>query len=94
MIAAGAAAAATICYSLSALTVRTLSHSNSTMSMVFWYLLLVSVGSGVLAIGDWRPFLLSADWGWLIGIGVTGALGQKVADGCLSAGAALGRRTV
>jgi drug/metabolite transporter (DMT)-like permease len=76
MIAAGAAAAATICYSLSALTVRTLSRSNSTMSMVFWYLLLVSVGSGVLAIGDWRPFL-SADWGWLIGIGVTGALGQK-----------------
>ena len=75
MIAAAAAALATICYSLSALTVRTLGRGNSSMSMVFWYLLMVSIGSGVLAIGDWRPVLVS-DWGWLIGIGVTGALGQ------------------
>src|SRR5258706_10895696 len=75
LIAASAAAIATICYSLSALTVRTLGRGNSSMSMVFWYLLLVSIGSGVLAIGDWRPVPLSA-WGWLIGIGVTGALRQ------------------
>jgi len=75
LIAAAAAAVATICYSLSALTVRTLGRSNSGMSMVFWYLLLVSIGSGVLALADWRPVPFS-DWGWLIGIGVTGALGQ------------------
>ena len=75
MIAAAAAALATLCYSLSALTVRTLGRTNTSMSMVFWYLLLVSAGSGALALGDWRPVPLS-DWGWLIGIGVTGALGQ------------------
>jgi drug/metabolite transporter (DMT)-like permease len=75
MIAASAAAVATICYSLSALTVRTLGRGNSSMSMVFWYLLLVSIGSGVLAIADWRP-VIASDWGWLIGIGVSGALGQ------------------
>jgi drug/metabolite transporter (DMT)-like permease len=75
MIAASAGAVATICYSLSALTVRTLGRGNSSMSMVFWYLLLVSIGSGVLAIGEWRP-VLASDWGWLIGIGLTGALGQ------------------
>jgi drug/metabolite transporter (DMT)-like permease len=75
MIAAAAAAVATICYSLSALTVRTLGRSNSSLSMVFWYLLLASIGSGVLAISDWRPVLIS-DWGWLIAIGATGALGQ------------------
>jgi drug/metabolite transporter (DMT)-like permease len=75
MGAAAAAALATICYSLSALTVRTLGRSNSSMSMVFWYLLLVSLGSGVLAFGDWRP-VPASDWGWLVGIGVTGALGQ------------------
>jgi drug/metabolite transporter (DMT)-like permease len=75
MIAAAAAALATICYSLSALTVRTLGRVNSSMAMVFWYLLLVGIGAGVLAIGDWRP-VLASDWGWLIGIGVTGALGQ------------------
>jgi drug/metabolite transporter (DMT)-like permease len=75
MIAAAAGAVATICYSLSALTVRTLGRGNSSMSMVFWYLLLVSIGSGVLAIGEWHPVPVS-DWGWLIGIGLTGALGQ------------------
>jgi drug/metabolite transporter (DMT)-like permease len=75
LLAASAAALATVCYSLSALTVRTLGRGNSSMSMVFWYLLLVSIGSGLLAIGDWRPIPVS-DWGWLIGIGVTGALGQ------------------
>ncbi|MHB8476194.1 MAG: DMT family transporter [Steroidobacteraceae bacterium] len=75
LIAAAAAALATICYSLSALTVRTLGRGNSSMSMVFWYLLLVGIGSGVLANADWRPVPV-ADWGWLIGIGVTGALGQ------------------
>jgi drug/metabolite transporter (DMT)-like permease len=75
MVAAAAAAVATICYSLSALTVRTLGRGNSNLSMVFWYLLLVSIGSGVLALGDWRP-IPTSDWGWLIGIGVTGALGQ------------------
>jgi drug/metabolite transporter (DMT)-like permease len=75
LIAACAAAAATICYSLSALTVRTLGRSNSSMSMVFWYLLLVGISAGLLALGDWRP-IPAADWGWLIGIGITGALGQ------------------
>jgi drug/metabolite transporter (DMT)-like permease len=75
MIAASAGAVATICYSLSALTVRTLGRVNSSMSMVFWYLLLVSIGSGVLSIGVWRPIPVT-DWGWLIGIGLTGALGQ------------------
>jgi drug/metabolite transporter (DMT)-like permease len=75
LMAACAAAAATICYSLSALTVRTLGRGNSSMSLVFWYLLLVSVGSGLLAAGDWRPVRVS-DWGWLTGVGITGALGQ------------------
>jgi drug/metabolite transporter (DMT)-like permease len=75
MIAASAAALATICYSISALTVRTLGRSNSSMSMVFWYLLLVSIGSGLLAVAEWRP-VPASDWGWLVGIGVTGALGQ------------------
>ncbi len=75
MIAAGAAAVATVCYSLSALTVRTLGRANSSMSMVFWYLLLVGIGSGILAIRGWRP-VPPSDWGWLIAIGLTGALGQ------------------
>ena len=75
MIAAAAAALATVCYSLSALTVRSLGRRNTSLSMVFWYLGFVGVGSGVLAINGWQP-VASSDWPWLAGIGVSGALGQ------------------
>jgi drug/metabolite transporter (DMT)-like permease len=75
VIAAAAAALATVCYSLSALTVRTMGRNHSSLSMVFWYLLLVGIATGLLTIGDWRP-VLGSDWVWLIGVGVTGALGQ------------------
>ncbi len=75
LAAASAAAIATICYALSALTVRTLGRTNSSMSMVFWYLGLISLGSGLLAINDWHP-VESGDWIWLAGIGIFGALGQ------------------
>ncbi len=75
LLAASAAALATLCYSLSALSVRSLGRRNSSMSMVFWYLAAVSIGSGALAIGDWRA-VESGDWAWLAGIGITGALGQ------------------
>jgi drug/metabolite transporter (DMT)-like permease len=75
LAAASAAAIATVCYALSALTVRTLGTTNSSMSMVFWYLGLISLGSGLLAISDWRP-VESGDWIWLAGIGIFGALGQ------------------
>jgi len=74
-IAAGAAAAATVCYSLSGLTVRSLGSRNSSMSMVFWYFALVTVGAGALSIAEWQP-IRSPDWKWLAAIGVSGALGQ------------------
>jgi drug/metabolite transporter (DMT)-like permease len=73
--AAAAAAIATVCYSLSALTVRSLGSRNTSMSMVFWYLGLVGLGSGALAIEQWHA-VQSADWIWLAGIGVSGGLGQ------------------
>jgi len=75
LAAAGAAAGATLCYALSALTVRSLGPTNSSMSMVFWYLALVSIGAGILGLRDWRP-VQSGDWVWLAGIGLFGALGQ------------------
>ena len=73
--AAGAAGAATVCYSLSALTVRSLGGRNSSMSMVFWYLALVALGAGILSAAAWQP-IRSDDWKWLAAIGVSGALGQ------------------
>ncbi len=74
-VAAAAAGLATTCYSLSALTVRSLGRRNSSMSMVFWYLGLVSIGSGLLAITGWQS-IQSGDWVWLAAIGLSGALGQ------------------
>jgi drug/metabolite transporter (DMT)-like permease len=75
MVAAGAAAIATVCYSLSALTVRTLGRRNTSMSMVFWYLGSVGLGSGALALSEWHA-VEPGDWVWLAAIGVSGALGQ------------------
>ncbi len=75
LLAAAAAALATVCYSLSALTVRSLGGRNTAISMVFWYLLLVGIGSGALAFADWQT-VATRDWVWLAAIGVSGALGQ------------------
>jgi drug/metabolite transporter (DMT)-like permease len=75
MPAAIAAAVGAACYALSALTVRSLGRSNSSTSMVFWFLLMVGIGSGALSLGDWHP-VASGDWGWLASIGLSGALGQ------------------
>ncbi|MEA3152059.1 MAG: hypothetical protein QOD56_2998 [Gammaproteobacteria bacterium] len=75
MLAAAAAALAAVCYALSALTVRTLGPRNTSMSMVFWYLGLVGIASGILAINEWQP-VQPRDWIWLAAIGLSGALGQ------------------
>jgi drug/metabolite transporter (DMT)-like permease len=75
LLAAAAAAVATVCYSISALTVRTLGRRNSSLSMVFWYLLLVGVGSGILGLQEWRS-IAPGDWPWLGAIGFSGCLGQ------------------
>jgi drug/metabolite transporter (DMT)-like permease len=75
LTAALAAAGAAICYSLSALTVRSLGRGNSIMSTVFWNLTLVGAGAGLLSMGNWRT-IREADWPWLAGTGLAGALGQ------------------
>ncbi len=75
LAALGAAGACAVCYATGALTVRVLGRSNSSASMVFWWLLLVGIASAALSLGDWRP-IPAGDWGWLALVGVTGALGQ------------------
>jgi len=75
MAAAAAAALSTICYALSALTVRSLGRGNSNLSMVFWFLLGVGLTSGLLAISDWQP-IAANDWIWLVGVGFSGFIAQ------------------
>ena len=66
---------AALMYAVSAITVRVLARTDSTQSMMVWLMTMIAVGAGLLAVPDWVP-LRAAD-GWLIlGVGITGALGQ------------------
>lgn len=62
-------------YAASAITVRILARTDSSQAMVVWLMLFMSLGAGALAWPDWRP--LQGEHAWLVlGLGVTGALGQ------------------
>lgn len=62
-------------YSLAVVTLRLLARTDTTESTVFWFTVLLAVGAGLLSIPGWVP-LQAGHWGLLLGIGVTGALGQ------------------
>ena len=62
-------------YSVSAITVRVLSRTDSTQAITFWLLALMALGAGAFAWPQWVP--LRIEHGWIIAaIGVGGALGQ------------------
>jgi drug/metabolite transporter (DMT)-like permease len=66
---------AAMCYALSAITVRVLGRTDSTKTMMFWLVTLMAVGSGLLAIPQWRP--VEGRHAWVIlAVAVTGSLGQ------------------
>ena len=71
LAAIGSAAA----YALSAVAVRVLGRTDSTLSMVFWYLAFLTVGSALLAAPAWVP-VGRGDWPILAVVAVTGTLGQ------------------
>jgi drug/metabolite transporter (DMT)-like permease len=72
-----AAMISALAYALNVLFVRTLSMTDSTESMVFSFTLILSVGAGLLALPGWIPLQWS-DWPWIVGIGITGAIGQHL----------------
>jgi drug/metabolite transporter (DMT)-like permease len=63
------------CYALNAISVRILGRTDSTAAMTFWFIVMLSIGAGVLAMPSWQP-LKTIDAGWLLAMGITGALGQ------------------
>ena len=68
---------AAVCYSFATITVRVLARRDSTEAMVFWFLAMLAVGAGLLALPGWVP-IQAADL-WVFGlVGVSGALGQVV----------------
>jgi drug/metabolite transporter (DMT)-like permease len=62
-------------YAVSAVTVRLMHRTDTTASMVFWLMLLLSLFAGALALPGWVE-LRPEHWPWLGALGVSGALGQ------------------
>jgi drug/metabolite transporter (DMT)-like permease len=74
-LAALAALGSALAYALVVVMVRVMSTTESTASMVFWYLLMLAVGAGALAAPDWVE-IETVDWKWIVGVGLTGWAGQ------------------
>jgi drug/metabolite transporter (DMT)-like permease len=70
-----AALSSAICYSLSVISVRVLTRTDTTESMVFWVMLALALGAGALAAPSWEAVRVE-HWPWLAGIGLIGAAGQ------------------
>lgn len=62
-------------YALSAITVRVLSRTDTSQSIVFWVMAIVGVGAGLLALPVWRP-IQPGHWAVIGALAVTGSLGQ------------------
>jgi drug/metabolite transporter (DMT)-like permease len=72
-----AALLSALAYAIIVVLVRVLARTDSTASMVFWYLLMLAIGAGVLAAPGWVP-LRGGDWPWIVAIGLTGWAGQHL----------------
>lgn len=62
-------------YAVSAITVRVLSRTDSSQSIVVWLLVWMAFGAGALALPDWVA-IRGDDIGLIVGVGIAGALGQ------------------
>ena len=72
-----AALASALAYALVVVMVRFLARTETTASMVFWYLVMLSIGAGALAAPDWVP-IFASDGPWILAIGLAGWAGQHL----------------
>ncbi len=70
------ALSATLFYALTVILLRKLGSRDRTLTIAFWFVFLVGIGSGLAALPNWQPVIWSRDWHWLLLVGVTGTLGQ------------------
>src|SRR5262245_42437081 len=70
-----AAFGSALCYALVAITVRSLTRTDTTAGMVFWFMLMMAAFGGVLALPGWVAFK-DEHWPWLAAVGILGAFGQ------------------
>jgi drug/metabolite transporter (DMT)-like permease len=62
-------------YALSGIAVRVLTRTDTTVSVVFWTISLMTVFTGVMAAPGWVP-IAHDHWKWLLALGVLAATGQ------------------
>jgi drug/metabolite transporter (DMT)-like permease len=67
--------ATAVCYALSAITVRVLSRTDSTQSIVLTLMIAVALGAGAMALPEWRS-VAASDWKVLVALAATGSVGQ------------------
>jgi drug/metabolite transporter (DMT)-like permease len=78
---------AAACYAVSAITVRVLSRTDTSDSMVFWAMTMIAIGAGTYAAPNWQA-IQQQHWLILSGIGVTGFLGQVAVTAAFQKGEA------
>ncbi|MFT4247357.1 MAG: DMT family transporter [Pseudomonas sp.] len=78
---------AALAYAVASVTVGLLTRTDTSQSMVVWFLLIMALGAGLLAIPDWVP-LRPAHAGLIAGMGLAGALGQVALTRAFQAGEA------
>jgi drug/metabolite transporter (DMT)-like permease len=66
---------AVVLYSITSLLLRKLGSQDGTVTIAFWFVTLVGVGAGLLAIPSWKPVNLD-HWPALTVLGISGTLGQ------------------
>lgn len=62
-------------YAVSGITVRVLTRTDTTVSVVFWTISLMTLFTGLIAAPSWVP-IAHEHWKWLLALGVLAAVGQ------------------
>lgn len=70
-----AALVSAVAYALSAITVRVLTRTDTTASVIVWTVGLMTVFTAAVAVPVWVP-LEPNHWPWLVALGVLAAIGQ------------------
>ncbi|HYM34833.1 MAG TPA: DMT family transporter [Steroidobacteraceae bacterium] len=70
-----AAFIAAVCYAFAAIMIRTLSRTETTLSISFSFMLTVAVVAGAIAAPNWQA-IAREHWIWIATLGLTGAIGQ------------------
>lgn len=72
-----AAFGSALCWAVVVVMVRLLATTETTASMVFWFLLLVTIGAGALSAPGWVA-IVRADWPWIALLGLAGWAAQHL----------------